>query len=308
MSNEKQALSPENLLQNYSDTIQAGLENGLQYVESFNTLTHTEDIEELIDSAIALTNYQLDSQFVNFPHQYNDEDITVIFFKRFLELAKIKSGFTITPKKNIQKILARFIQLGEEKFTFVKSAKNNNGFFFNSLSNNQPLFYLNLKNKEVLFNGPALIQLFVVDYEGLKPKMIKDTLAILISAAKVLKRQFGFTVDFNVLDTINGEFYAFSAGEIPREILDELFVAAADNNYILMAGQGDGAHLTLSNGIELDVFDAGEYDTPIWGATIHDENQTEGWLDLLLDYPFIKDWYLTNIRQLGIIADKVVFE
>ncbi|GAD15729.1 hypothetical protein ABC628_06460 [Lentilactobacillus otakiensis] len=304
---EKKVLTTPELLNNYTGSIQAGLDNGSKYVAAFKSLNQTKELNDLLAAAVELTNYQLNTDFVEFPHQFSDEDVQSIFFERLLALSNNADGFAISNSEHVQKLLAKFTSLGDNTFTFTKSTKNAAGFFFGPTAHNRPLFYLNLKNKELMFHGSALIDYFVVDLEGLEIGAIKQAMQVIMQAAEVLKESFGFKIDFNVLDGVNGEFYEFAAGEIPEPILDELFVKSADNKYILMSGENGGASLTLDNDTKLNVYNAGDEDRPKWGATIHDNDQKESWLNLLLDYPFIKDWYLDNKKQLEILSNKFIF-
>ncbi|KRK89861.1 hypothetical protein [Lentilactobacillus sunkii] len=304
---EKKVLTTTELLNNYTGSIQAGLDNGTKYVKAFESLNQTTELPDLLTAAVQLTNYQLNTDFVEFPHQFSDEDVQLVFFERLLKLSNNANGFGISNAEHVQKLLCKFGSLGDNTFTFTKSTKNPAGFFFGPTAHNRPLFYLNLKNKELMFHGSSLIDYFVVDLEGLEVSAIKQALQVMIQAAEVLKENFGFKIDFNVLDGVNGEFYEFAAGKIPEPILDELFVKSADNQYILMSGENGGAALTLDNDTKLTVFNAGNEDRPKWGADIHDNDQKESWLNLLLDYPFIKDWYLDNKKQLEILSNKIIF-
>ncbi|GAF36023.1 hypothetical protein [Lentilactobacillus farraginis] len=310
MSNESEEkiMTTAELLANYSDSIQQGLDNGAQYLKAFHALSETDDNQSLLSAAVALTNFGLNTEFVTFPHQFSDEDVQLIFFSRLLSLSGINSNFQISNPQRVQKLLCRFDSLGDQTFTFTKSSKNADGFFFGPTFNNRPLFYLNLKNKELMFHGSSLIQYFVVDLAELEVNAIKDTLRLLTRAAAILKEKFGFKIDFNVLDSVNGEFYQFAAGSLSENVMDELFVKSAENHFVLMAEDNGGASLTLDNGTKMTVYDADSNNSrPRWGATIHDDQQSENWLYLLLDYPFIKKWYLNNQKQLEILSNQFVF-
>lgn len=310
VSNEtdEKIMTTNELLTNYRNAIQNGLDTGTQYLQAFQTLSETDDNQDLLSAAVALTNFQLNSDFVTFPHQFSDEDVQLIFFERLLSLSGIQDNFRISNPQRVQKLLCKFESLGDQTFTFTKSTKNADGFFFGPTLNNRPLFYLNLKTKELMFHGASLIEYFVVDLEGLEVKAIKAALALLTKAAEILKENFGFKIDFNVLDSVNGEFYQFAAGALSEDVMDELFVKSAENHFILMAEDNGGASLTLSDGTKMTVYDANRDDNhPKWGATIHDQQQSENWLYLLLDYPFIKKWYLNNQKQLEILSNQFIF-
>ncbi len=306
-TSEKKTTSVFGFLKNYSDSIQKGIDNGGNYVELFNQLISTSKQEELLSSAAQLTTFKLNSDFVTFPQQFSDEDVQLIFMKRILDLSNNQGSLEIIDTDVVQKMFARFPEFGDQTFTFRKVAKTTGGYFFNSSVNNKPLFYLNLKTKELFFNGDELIQFFVVDFKDIDSKKINDTLETLIKLATLLKENFGFRVDFNVLDSVNDELFEFAGGDVPEGILDQLFVDSAANNYVLMADENGGAYLTLKNRIKLTVFNNGNDEKPAWGAKIEDPEQKESWLKLLLDYDFIKDWYLKNQKQLEIMSDQFVF-
>lgn len=305
---EEKAITTNELLANYSDSVQNGLDNGSKYLQAFHTLSETTDGQSLLSAAVSLTNFKLNSGFVTFPHQFSDEDVQLIFFERLLSLSGIENNFRISNPQRVQKLLCKFDSLGDQTFTFTKSTKNSDGFFFGPTLNNRPLFYLNLKNKELMFHGASLIEYFVVDLEGLEIDAIKNALELLTKAAAILKENFGFKIDFNVLDGVNGEFYQFAAGALSEDVMDELFVKSAENHFVLMAEDNGGASLTLGNGTKMTVYDANQNgNRPKWGATIRDDQQNENWLYLLLDYPFIKKWYLNNQKQLEILSNQFIF-
>lgn len=304
---EQKVISANELLTNYGHAIQGGLDTGATYLKGFHTLSETQDGQALLSAAVELTNFQLNSDFVTFPHQFSDEDVQLIFFERLLTLADLGTDFRISNAERVQKLLCKFTSLGDQTFTFTKSTKNPDGFFFGPTMHNRPLFYIDLKNKELMFHGSALINYFVVDLEGVDKGILKGVLQLLTQAAAELKEKFGFKVDFNVLDSVNGEFYAFAAAALTDSVMDELFVKSAENQFILMTDGIGGASLTLDNGIKVTVTDNGKPDRPKWGAMVHDDQQSENWLYLLLDYPFIKEWYLNNQKQLEILSNQFVF-
>lgn len=304
---ESKIISSTDSLTRYSDAISRGLKRGDEYVELFTTLCNTPDANELLAAAIGLTDFQLDSEFVTFPHQYSDEDVQLIFMDRMLQLKKIPRNFAVNEVKRVEKLQGRFKLLNEDNFSFFKSPKNRSGFFFAATRDHQPLFYLNLQKKELLFNSDALVNYFVVTLSGTETANIKNAVRVLVDFAKILKENFGFKVDFNILDSVNGEFYAFAAGDIDRQVLDQLFVDAAKSDYMLMSGPDNEAVLELDHDITLTVMNSGSDDLPKWGALVHDEQQKESWLDLLLDYEFIRDWYLRNNKSLAILADSYTF-
>lgn len=291
----------------YTESLQAGLDNGLNYVSLFNTLVHTTDFDELLNAAEKLADFALDSEYLEFPHQFTGEDVQTIFLSRVLELGGVNNQFNLKDTNRIQKLLGVFNGLDEEPFTFKKSPKAGAGYYFVATNDSQSLMYLNLKTKELMFNGRALINFFVVVLEGKDVAIIKNVLATLKKFGKILKETSGFTVEFNVLDSFNSQFFEFAGGNVAEEIMDELFVKSAANEYILMADEQGNAILDLNANTTLVISDKGTNDHPRYGAYIQDKDQAENWIYLLLDYDFIQKWYLDNEKQLEILANRVVF-
>ncbi|WP_283678228.1 hypothetical protein [Lentilactobacillus sp. Marseille-Q4993] len=307
MSNNQENNSKNNIFSTYTDSIQFGLDKGLQYVKYFKQLVTTKDPAELLESTEMLTKSTLDSQYVTFPHQFSNEDVQLIFMTRLLKLTGLADNFKIKDSEYVQKLYGVFDSVEDETFSFAKSQVSTTGYYLNASSGNQPLMYLNIPTKELLFNGPAIIDFFVVELKDTEADKIKAALTTLINFGKVLKEKAGFKTDFNVLDGVNEEFYEFAAGNIAEEIMDELFVKSAEENYILMADEDNNAFLTLNAKTKLIIADKGNEDQHKYGAFVQDDDQTENWVFLLLDYPFIRDWYLANSRQLEIMADQIVF-
>ncbi|AQW21990.1 hypothetical protein PL11_008700 [Lentilactobacillus curieae] len=297
----------EDTFASYTTSLQSGLDNGLQYVKLFDKLVKTTDFDELLSASEKLADFSLDTEFLSFPHQFSGEDVQTLFFSRVLELGGVSGQFQIKDTSRIQKLLGSFKEIDDEPFTFVSSPKAGAGYFFTATNDNQPLMYLNLKTKELLFNGRSLIDFFVVALEGKETAKVKGALTTLKKFGKILKEKAGFTVDFNVLDSFNGEFFEFAGGNVSEEIMDELFVKSAENDYILMADESGNATLDLDATTKLVISDQGTDEHHRYGAYIQDHGQTENWIFLLLDYEFLQKWYLRNEKQLEILSNQVVF-
>lgn len=291
----------------YYQNIQLSLDNALDYVSLFKELNKTNSSEQLLKATIALTNFRLNNDTIKFPNQFSDEDVYLIFMERLLSLHNLKNHFKIASVDKISKLKADFVMLKSDSFYFVKSTKDQNGFFFTNSKTYLPLFYLNLDTKEMLFNSNALIEYFVVQKADEGTDLIKNTIGILLEFSKILKEEFGFKVDFNILDSTNGELYLFAGGDLDESIMDELFVKAAENKFMLTSGTNDEAILDLNNNTQVTLLNSGSDNRPKWGATVRDSNQKESWFDLLLDYGFIKDWYLKNQKQLEILSSSLIF-
>ncbi|UDM32627.1 hypothetical protein [Lentilactobacillus laojiaonis] len=292
----------------YQNDLKKSLDAALDYTSLLKTLTVTSDDTDLISAAYKLSKYQLDNQNIQFPNKFSAEDIYLVFMKRLLELNGIKNKFDIQSINKIEQLKAYFLLLKEDSFYFVKSTKDTDTYFFTNSDAYLPLFCLNLRTKEIFFNSNALVRYFIVEKEAEEPENIKGITQTLIKFASLLKEKFGFKVDFNILDSTNGEFYAFAAGDLEEPIMDELFVKAAENGFMLTSGENNEAILNLNDDIQLIVLNQNNANHPKWGALIRDKNQKESWFDLLLDYSFIREWYLKNQKPLEILSNSLIFE
>jgi len=86
------------------------------------------------------------------------------------------------------------------------------------------------------------------------------------------------------------------------------FVTAAQNDYMLTNGvNGNGAEIALDKSVVVDIFNNQLEGQPEWVITVHDDAQQVSWFDVLLQYPFMRDWYLENLNDLEIQSDPLIF-
>jgi len=130
----------------------------------------------------------------------------------------------------------------------------------------------------------------------------------LVDFARYLKEDYGYSVDFNILDAANRQNYAVRSTDLPAGVVDRLFVMAAQNDYMLTNGvNGNGAEIALGRGIVVDIFNNQLDGQPEWVLTVHDDDQKISWFDVLLRFDFMRDWYLENLTELEITSDPLIF-
>ena len=133
---------------------------------------------------------------------------------------------------------------------------------------------------------------------------------MLIDFATYLKEDYGFSVDLNLLDSGNPARYELSEDMLKRDVIDELFVLASENELMVEAGVNNSAVLKLANS-EITIYDQkqmGENDNEKWVIAVMDTTQEISWFDILLNEPFIRNWYLNNISELSIKSDPLIFK
>lgn len=309
--NDPSTLTTSGRLLNYNEAIKDGLQTGITFTKLMDQLIRTTDPDELVDAATQLADFKLDSDYVTFPHQYSNADYYLLFMSRMLELHDQGSQVIVQSRDHHEELIQQLTSLGDRgSFNFRVESSENGGVFYRERTTGQSLFYLNLERKMFRFNSHALTQLFIIDLHDTVPaETVKTSVQVLIDFARYLKQDYGYSVDFNILDAANRQNYAVRAADLPAGIVDRLFVAAAKNEYMLTNGvNGNGAEIALDDGVVVDIFNNQLEGQPEWVLTVHDDEQKISWFDVLLKYPFMRDWYLENLTDLEIKSDPLIFE
>ncbi|KRO04344.1 hypothetical protein IV54_GL001403 [Levilactobacillus paucivorans] len=308
--NDPSTLTTSGRLLNYNEAIKTGLETGLTFTKLMDQLIRTTNPDELVSAATQLADFQLDSDYVTFPHQYSNADYYLLFMSRMLELHDQGNQVILQSQDHREELTQQLTSLGDRgTFNFRVEPSANGGVFYRERATGQSLFYLNLERKMLRFNSHALTQLFVIDlHETVPAETVKTSVQVLIDFARYLKEDYGYSVDFNILDAANRQNYAVRAADLPAGIVDRLFVVAAQNDYMLTNGvNGNGAEIILDEGVVVDIFNNQLSGQPEWVLTVHDDDQKISWFDVLLKYPFMRDWYLENLTDLEIKSDPLIF-
>ena len=176
---------------------------------------------------------------------------------------------------------------------------------FTEQDQHEPLFHLSLEDKLMQFNNRALVNYFIV--YALKQHTdleLRDAVKPLIDFAKYLQKDLDFTIDLGILATANDRRFMLDKPELPLTVIDRLFVATADKDYMLMnLPQNNGAELLLDQGTKLDIaFDPDDYSQE-WFFLVKDSDEQISFFDVLLHYDLVRDWYLSNRSSLAVRTD-----
>ncbi|MCF6160568.1 MAG: hypothetical protein LKG79_07280 [Furfurilactobacillus sp.] len=301
-------LTPSQRFRIYNNNIKDGLQNGIQFTKYLDQLTETQDTDELLDSATHLFDFKMDTAFVTFPHQYTASDYYLLFMSRLLEIHEEK-GLILTSAADHEELSVTFDALGTQPdFKFVLVGGRNGGAFFTDKASGLHLFYMNLERQQIRFNSKAFTDLFAValaDQPADKKMAAIDTL---ITFAKDLQRDYHFTADYNLLETDNNAEYQTKHPALPAGTVDKLFVASADSHYMLQnAPAGNGAIIDLEDDLVFGIADAGTQTAPKWVITTTDPKNQISLMAVLLNYDFIRQWYLANRDDLEIQSDPLIF-
>lgn len=305
------SLSTTGRLMSYNDQLKESLKRGIHFTEVLDELINTDDKNVLLESVMTLTDYRLDTAYLIFPQQYSRADYYLIFLNRLLQLHQ-NEQVILQSSDHQNELYHEFPGINMEGyFTFKIDENMREGAYYVDKSTGARLFYINFKRQLIRFNSQALTDLLVVDYsEKFDYKTVKRFEEYLVAIGKYFKEDYGFDVDFNLLDASNNASYQISSAEEPREALDKLFIISADAGYMLVAGESGRAVLQLKNNVVVSILRQAEHDdlnNASWVIKVHDKDSKVAWFDILYQYEFIKDWYLDNLTSLAIKSDERFF-
>lgn len=306
---EKKLVSTKSRLVDFNEQIKLSLNNGIKFTETLDILLNTQDKVELIDAAMSLMGYQLDTNYLTFPQKYSAADYCLLFFNRLMDLHDNETA--ILHFSEPRKALIHEIPGINAIDSFSFKIDDNDGAYYVAQESGASLFYLNLRKRMIRINSAAITNVLIVSYlEKLDAKAIKHLEVMLIDFATYLKEDYGFSVDLNLLDSGNPARYELAEDMLKRDVIDELFVLASENELMVEAGTNNSAVLKLTNA-EITIYDQqqmGENDSEKWVIAVMDTAQEISWFDILLNEAFIRNWYLNNINELSIKSDPLIFK
>lgn len=308
---QENVISTSARLQNYNEQLKDSLNSGLAFTELLDRLINTSDPHELLDSAMQLISYRLNSAFLVFPQQYSRSDFYLIFLSRLLQQHN-SDQLILQSSDHNHELYQEFPGINNQGyFVFQVDPVNEGGAYYVEKQTGAQLFYLNFAKHIVKFNAAAITSLLIENYhEKFVYPTVRKFVLLLIKMGEFFKEDFGFDVDFNILDQSNSAVYAIIKLDIPQEALDKLFVVASRAGYMLQTGPKGEAILDLKS--DLVVTFGTEHQLignkkEQWAINVKDREATLSWFDLLFNYDFIRDWYLDNINTLEIQVDPRYF-
>lgn len=312
VANEEQKLTTTSQLHEFSDNVKKGLDRGQHYVQLIDQLVETDDNEELLDAASQLATISVDSEYVQFPHQFQPQDYYLLFMGRLLEMHDDQTLSVVFDqhKSSLSGTLLPII--GQSKFQFNLEHSENGGAFFAESITKQKLFYINLQRRMLRFNSRALVNLFVIELaqnQDTDAEVLEQAAYPLIAFTHYLKQDFGFSVDLGIFDTNNENNYYLEQNNLQLTVIDKLFVKTADSDYMLVnLPDRVGAKLQLDSqtSLELGVV-PGSSQIQYWAFRVIDSRQAVSFFDLLIRHSLIRDWYLDNREQLEVKSDPLIF-
>lgn len=312
MTNDEQVRTTTDQLHAFSENVKQGLRNGHQYVSLIDQLVDTTDNEALLEAATQLTTLQINSAYVQFPRQYQPRDYYLLFMGRLLEMHDNRS-LAINSSQQTGELSAALLPIiGQAKFMYQLEQSENGGAYFVDTITSQKLFYINLERRMLRFNNRALVNLFVIELaqtQATAPETLEQAVYPLIAFTHYLKQDFGFSVDFGILDAANDTNYFLDRTGLQLTVIDKLFVETAETTYMLVnLSDRIGAKLQLEQDVSLELgVNPGPSKTQNWAFRVIDDREAVSFFDLLVRYPLIQNWYLANRDQLEVKSDPLIF-
>lgn len=302
------SLSSTGRLLTYNEQLKASLDNGINFTQILDVLIKTKDTNELLQAATKLVNYQLDTAYLVYLQKYSLSDFYLIFINRLLELHQNEKVSLLASEINNELYHEYPTIQSKGYFTFTQVKEHATGAYYTDKATQEKIFYLDFEKKLFRFNSQALTNLFIVEYRhDYDYVQLKEVTALLLALGRYLKEDYGFDVDFNLLDPANNAFYEITQTSLPQEALDKLFVQAAQAGFMLVNGMDNEAILDLGN-VTISIYRLANQDVvEKWGINVSDPKQEISWLDILFKYEFLRDWYLENLGSLEIVSDPRYF-
>jgi hypothetical protein len=303
-NNKTTSSSPRERLTALSDSFKDVLKMGQKYVNLIDQLAQTNDPAEMLSATSQLVKLDLQNAFVDFPQHYQAADYYLIFMGRLLEKHGIDA---VQVSENVRhEFIARIEPIADsDSFRFTV---NGDEAAFTEQGEQEPLFYLDLENRLMQFDNRALVNYFIVRALTSHSDLdLRNAVKPLIAFANELQNDLDFTINLGILNTENGKHFDLVQPDLDLTVIDQLFVATAENDYMLMnLPKNNGAQLVLDQGIKLDIaFDPDDYSQQ-WFFAVDDPTAQVSFFDTLLHYHLIRKWYLDNRSSLAVRSDKLV--
>ncbi|WP_419155197.1 hypothetical protein [Weissella minor] len=301
----------QNRVGNYVGLLDTDIQVIQKNLNDTKTLIESTNPETIHGVAETLIHSNLGTNWVKVPRQYSYEDYYLIAMDRFMELSGV-AGYSILLPIESEKVTLVMTDLNvPAAFAFETNQDQNGGAYFVELTSGERLFYWSMERKQIQFNARAIVALLVANFASEHVTIEQNQIIanLLTEFGRYMERVFGYTVDFNILETRDDYIYNLIQHAQPQDMLDKLFVLSADTNYFLQ-GIPNGAAISLNDHSEVRIFfvnDANALGAQRWHFQVIDGRDQYSWLDILLTYDFIARWYLSESKTLEIAYDQLVF-
>lgn len=301
MSNDGRIVSNTiNQVAALSNSIKEGLELGHHYTSLLDELITTTDDEHVLEATTQLTAVDLTNAFVKLPQHYQADDYFLLMMDRLLTLHHIE-GLEIFDGSDHR--LSATLHPFDKQVTFTFSFdQEHHGAFFNEEAGHESLFFIDLVNRQLRFSNHALVDFFVErEFQHFSDLDLQEAVKPLVDFAKLLQDKLNFSIDLGILNPANNCHLRLAKPAMDLTMIDKLFVATADTDYMLFSlPKNNGALLRLDSGIKLRIFyDKDDYSHE-WFYNVDDPDSSVTFFDLLIHYPLLRDWYLDNRVAVGV--------
>lgn len=301
-------LSTSGRLITYNDQLKDSLDNGYHFTELLDQLITTDDAATLFNAAKMLSTYQLDTAYLTFPQQYSQSDFYLIFINRLLALHD-RERVILQSSDRYGELYHEFPGINSAGY-FIFNLENSvqGGAYYTEKTTGEALFYLSFEKHTLRFNSRALTQLLLVDYhDKIEKNALKGFETYLLDVGNYLKEDYGFDIDFTLLDPSNNAVYQLADANFSSSVIDQLFVEAANGGRMLELSESGAPILKLDNDIVVQLLQDNGDESLGWTLKVYDQQHEVAWFDVLLRYEFLRSWYLKNLSALEVQSDVLYF-
>lgn len=301
-------LSTSGRLITYNDQLKDSLDNGYHFTELLDQLITTDDAATLFNAAKMLSTYQLDTAYLTFPQQYSQSDFYLIFINRLLALHD-RERVILQSSDRYGELYHEFPGINSAGY-FIFNLENSvqGGAYYTEKTTGEALFYLSFEKHTLRFNSRALTQLLLVDYhDKIEKNALKGFETYLLDIGNYLKEDYGFDIDFTLLDPSNNAVYQLADANFSSSVIDQLFVEAANGGRMLELSESGAPILKLDNDIVVQLLQDNGDESLGWALKVYDQQHEVAWFDVLLRYEFLRSWYLKNLSALEVQSDVLYF-
>jgi hypothetical protein len=294
----------------YTELVRTDLAAVATMLDQMADFAVTEDPHRVHELLLALDEGELHDYWVRVPRQYSTADVFLIAMDRFMTFAGIPA-YSIRMPDDREELTMLMTDLDmPAAFEFETPGEGRDGAYFVEVNSGKKLFYWSPERKQLLFNSEDLTDLLVGNYrKKTTAARIRTLTHLLTEFGYYMERQFGYHVDYNILETRDDFLYPLVQTEMPAGMLDRLFVLSAESDFFLQAIP-NGAGMVLDGNVEVRIFFVTDPIAPAgerWHFQVIDGKDAYSWLDVLLDYDFIGAWYLVERQYLAVASDEMAF-
>ncbi|MFT8755840.1 hypothetical protein [Leuconostoc pseudomesenteroides] len=277
-------------------------------VETLSQAETTTDILEVVDKILEFDVHEATILRVASEHWYPSTHWVTLAFAKLAGMSSLSETSVVLPQ--LQKVAElHFAEFPNASFRFTSAPLVAGGYYLEEISQNLRVLYWDMSRRRFYLDTNQfgqLVQTEALQLAGLPA--LKSFQQRLTGIADQL-REVDYDVDLIGIDAKNSLDLTMRGKDLPVDVLDSLFVAAAKQHFVLKSHQGQktGATLQIAD-VTLDIIqNRDEKGHSFWHYDIIDNSQDVTLYSLLQQLPFLAQWYNMWLEQVGLKDHREVF-